>query len=100
MKKLSILVFLCWFGCRSSFYVGDDGDDLVIVDKKIPADKNSRTVYTVKNISQERGLLTGGKLFTIQSRQVFHVGDTVQLYRMHSSKWRGGKEKWSLVSSH
>ena len=92
-------IFLCsmllfGMGCKSSFFVGEDGEYMIVLDKKIASDAKERTAYTVKNITQEHRFLHGSRVFTIHSRHVYHIGDTFQLFRLDSGKWRGkSKEK-------
>jgi len=88
MRILGLVLLFIIASCQQSFYVGEDGEHLVVIDKKIPDDKAFRTTYTVKNITQEKKFLHGSRIFTINSRHVFHIGDTVQLYRLGSGKWR------------
>ena len=76
-------------GCHSAFYVGEEGEFLMVVGKKVPSDPGARTLYTVKNVTQESRFMSGSRLFTVHSRHVFHIGDTVQLYELESGKTRG-----------
>ena len=90
MRILSIvLIILLWGSCRPSFYLGEDGEYLLVVNKKVPADPQSRTLYTVKNITQARRFMSGSRVFNVYSRHVFHVGDTVEFYHLDSPKRRG-----------
>ncbi len=76
-------------GCRSAFYIGEEGEHLVVVNKRIPTSPKGRTLYTVKNVTQEGRFMSGSRMFNIHSRHVFDVGDTVQFYRLESPKRRG-----------
>ena len=95
---LAILLMLLAVACRSSFYVGEDGEYMVVLDKKVSDDPKQRTVYTVKNITQEHRFLRGSRVFDIHSFHVFHIGDTVQLFRLDSGKWRGKEDADNSIS--
>lgn len=84
-----LLMAILSSGCRSAFFIGEEGEYLVVVDKKVPTDPGARTLYTVKNVTQESRFMSGSRLFNVHSRHVFHVGDTVQLYHLESPKRRG-----------
>jgi len=64
-----------------------------VVNKKVPDEAGGRTLYTVKNISQESRFLSGSRFFNIHSQHVYHVGDTVQIYKLESGKDRTIKEQ-------
>ena len=88
-----VILAVCLTSCRSAFFIGEDGEYLIVIDKDVPHDSRSRTRYTVKNVTQEKGFLLGNGLLNIYSSHVFHVGDTVKLYRLDSPKGRGAYDK-------
>lgn len=83
-----LLLAILWSGCRSAFFIGEEGEYLVVVDKRVPSDPQIRTLYTVKNVTQESRFMSGSRLFKIHSRHVFQVGDTVQFYDLESPRRR------------
>jgi len=84
-----IFMMIILIGCRSSFFVGEEGEYLVVEDKKVPTNSADRTLYMVKNVTQEGRFMNGSRRFKIHSRHVYNVGDTVQLYHLESAKRRG-----------
>ena len=83
---LTILLGSLMWGCHSAFYIGEEGEYLIVVNKKVPDEAGGRTLYTVKNISQESRFLSGSRFFNIHSQHVYHIGDTVQIYKLESGK--------------
>ena len=89
---LMLLMAIFWSGCHSAFYVGEEGEFLVVEDKKVPSSSAGRTLYTVKNVTQESRFM-GSRRFKVHSRHVYNVGDTVQFYHLESGKNRGSNGK-------
>ena len=91
MRLVASILFIAILlgGCRSAFFIGEEGEYLIVVDKQVPTERQAPTSYTVKNITQGARFMSGSRLFNIQSRHVFHVGDTVQFFRLASPSRRG-----------